>query len=50
LAEPFVEGEVLSNGSTICGSDDVELFVERLVVESPATTCVISGADSLCVD
>jgi hypothetical protein len=50
LAEPFVEGEVLSKGSTICGSDDVELFVERLVVESPVTTCEMSGADCLCVD
>jgi hypothetical protein len=50
LEEPWVEGEVLSKGSTIWGSEDVELFAETAVVESPVTTCEMSGADCLCVD
>jgi hypothetical protein len=36
---------VLSKGSTIWGSDDVELFVARDVVESLGSTWETSGAD-----
>ena len=48
LEEPLAVGEVLSKGSTICGSDEVELFVGRDVVDSPAMVSEMCGADCRC--
>lgn len=48
LAAPLAVGDVLSKGSTIWGSDEVELFVGRDVVDSPATASEMSDADCLC--